>query len=174
MYWWVRQYPVTQAAWVANGTAVDVYQWLREICSWRLINHDDMTLGGSGPVHTNVQIDESCFSHKPKVHLHCVLILLDIHFSIIAGMLQHLRYGSLVWLIPAILQHWDMCKWCTKEMLPLSFLLSSSTLNRVQIYTVTSGQLTIMYLPYQLYPPIVPSTIPCISRTLLLECTPII
>ena len=71
IYWWVRQYPVTQAAKeceVANGTAVDVYQWLREICSWRLINHDDLTLEGTGPIHTNiVQIDESCFSHKPKV-----------------------------------------------------------------------------------------------------------
>ena len=70
IYWWVRQYPVTQAAKeceVANGTAVDVYQWLREICSWHLINHD-LALGGTGPIHTNiVQIDESCFSHKPKV-----------------------------------------------------------------------------------------------------------
>ena len=26
---------------VAKGNAVDMYQWLREICSWRLINHDD-------------------------------------------------------------------------------------------------------------------------------------
>ena len=75
MYWWVRQYPVTQAAHeceVAKSTAVDVYQWLREICSWRLINHDDLTLGGTGPIHTNtVQIDESCFSHKPKVCTQC-------------------------------------------------------------------------------------------------------
>ena len=48
---------------VANGTAIDVYQWLREIC-----NHNDLTLGGTGPIHTNiVQIDESNFSHKPKV-----------------------------------------------------------------------------------------------------------
>ena len=67
IYWWVQQYPVTQAAReseLAKGTTVDVYQWLREICSWRLINHDDMTLGRSAPVHTNVvQVDESCFSH---------------------------------------------------------------------------------------------------------------
>ncbi len=74
IYWWVRQYPVTQAASeceVSNKVAVDTYQWLREICNWRLLNHDDMTLGGSGPVHPNVvQIDESCFSHKPKVLCH--------------------------------------------------------------------------------------------------------
>ena len=65
MYWWVREYPVTQAAReseVAKGTAIDVYQWLREICSWRL------RLGGSTSVTTNiVEIDESCFSLKPKV-----------------------------------------------------------------------------------------------------------
>ena len=70
IYWWVRQYPITQEACeceVAKGTAVDVYQWLREICSWRLINHDDLRLGGSTAVMTNVEIDESCFSHKPRV-----------------------------------------------------------------------------------------------------------
>ena len=53
---------------VSRSVAIDVYQWLREICGWRLLNHDDLTLGGMGPVHSNVvQIDESCFSHKPKV-----------------------------------------------------------------------------------------------------------
>ena len=56
---YIQQHPMTQAAReskAAKGTAVDVYQWLREICSWRLINHDidDMTLGGSGAVHTIV------------------------------------------------------------------------------------------------------------------------
>ena len=35
MYWWVRQYPVTDAAeeaGVARNMAIDVYQWLREVC----------------------------------------------------------------------------------------------------------------------------------------------
>ena len=51
--------------------AIDVYQWLREICGWRLINYNDLRLGGAGPagpIHPKiVDIDESCFSHKPKV-----------------------------------------------------------------------------------------------------------
>ena len=88
MYWWVQQFPVTQAATeseVATGTAVDVYQWLREICSWRLINHDDMMLGGSSVYSKVVEIDESCFSHKPKVCNMNSCYLLDIviiHFII--------------------------------------------------------------------------------------------
>ena len=71
LYWWCRQYAVTDAykeAGVSKTTAIDVYQWLREVCSSRLLNHDILRLGGTGPVNTNVvQIDESCFSHKPKV-----------------------------------------------------------------------------------------------------------
>ena len=64
IYWWVQQYPVTQAASeseVVKGTAV---QW---ICGWRLINHDDMT---SGTVCTNIV--QSCFSHKSRV---CIFVL---------------------------------------------------------------------------------------------------
>ena len=54
---------------VTEATAVQAYQYFRDICSWRLLNHDSpMMLGGHGVV---VQIDESLFSHKPKV-LHIV------------------------------------------------------------------------------------------------------
>ena len=36
---------------VVEGTAVvDVYQWLRKICGCCLINHDDMSLSGNGPL----------------------------------------------------------------------------------------------------------------------------
>lgn len=36
MYWWARQYPVkdmAQEAQIELGTAIDIYQWLREVCS---------------------------------------------------------------------------------------------------------------------------------------------
>ena len=74
VYWWCRQYPVTQAcqeAGVSKTTAIDMYQWLREVCSYRLSHHDTLLLGGTGPgpIQTHIiQIDESCFSHKPKVN----------------------------------------------------------------------------------------------------------
>ena len=65
MYWWIRQYPVSDAAQeaeVQGKTAIQVYQYLRDICSWRLMSTD--ALGGPGVI---VRIDESLFRHKPKV-----------------------------------------------------------------------------------------------------------
>ena len=59
---------MTDAAEEAEETekkAVQAYQYLCDICSWRLLNHDfPLMLGGPGVV---VQIEESLFHHKPKV-----------------------------------------------------------------------------------------------------------
>ena len=67
MYLWARQYPVTDAmeeADVDRRTAIDIYQWLREVCSTKLLS-SLIVLGGPGVV---VQIDESLVRHKPKVN----------------------------------------------------------------------------------------------------------
>ena len=68
MYWWVRQYPVCDAAQeaeVEKKSAIQVYQYFRDICSWWLLNRDaPLLLGSPGAI---VQIDESLFRHKPKV-----------------------------------------------------------------------------------------------------------
>ena len=67
MYFWGREYPVGDAAEeaeVQEKTAIDIYLWLREVCSTRLITSGPVVLGGPGAV---VQIDESLFRHKPKV-----------------------------------------------------------------------------------------------------------
>ena len=67
MYLLARQYPVTDAmeeADVDRRTAIDIYQWLREVCSTKLLS-SPIVLGGPGVV---VQIDESLFRHKPKVN----------------------------------------------------------------------------------------------------------
>ena len=67
MYFWAREYPVGDAAEeaeVQEKTAIDIYQWLREVCSTRLISAGPIVLGGAGVV---VEIDESLFRHKPKV-----------------------------------------------------------------------------------------------------------
>ena len=40
IYWWIRQYPVGDAAEeakVSRETAINVYQWLREVCSTKLL-----------------------------------------------------------------------------------------------------------------------------------------
>ena len=63
MYWWARDYPVTAAAEeaeVTEATACAVYQWLREVCTTKLLQ-TPIQLGGPGIV---VQIDESLFRHK--------------------------------------------------------------------------------------------------------------
>lgn len=67
LYMWVRQYPVTDAceeAEVGERTAIDIYQWLREVCSQALLNGPPIILGGQQIV---VQVDESLFRHKLKV-----------------------------------------------------------------------------------------------------------
>ena len=67
LYWWVREYPVTAAAEeakVGRDSAINVYQWLREVCSAKLLQ-TSIQLGGPGKI---VQIDESLFRHKPKVN----------------------------------------------------------------------------------------------------------
>ena len=68
MHWWSREYPVTDAAEeakVTEATAIQAYQYFRDICSWRLVTHDSpIMLGGPGVV---VQIDESIFNHTQKV-----------------------------------------------------------------------------------------------------------
>ena len=51
---------------VQEKTAIDVYQWLREVCSTRLIIDGPIVLGGPGST-VQIIIDESLFRHKPKV-----------------------------------------------------------------------------------------------------------
>ena len=95
IYFWVRQYPVTDAheeAEVGEHTAIDIYQWLREVCSQKLLRGPPIVLGGP---HTIVQIDESLFRHKPKVSsnftiqkmvLVCICIIFECHiFTLIAS-----------------------------------------------------------------------------------------
>ena len=58
IHYWVQQYPVTAAAQdagVDKCTAIDAYQWLREICSSSLLRAPQIILGGQGAV---VQVDE--------------------------------------------------------------------------------------------------------------------
>ena len=68
IYMWARQYHVTdvsEEAEVHIETAIDIFQWLREVCSTKLLQ-TPIILGGPNVI---VQIDESMFCHKPKVQL---------------------------------------------------------------------------------------------------------
>ena len=71
---WSTDCPVTsvmeQTA-TDSRTAVDIYQWLREVCSTKL-QQIPIILGGQGSI---VQIDESLFRHEPKVRLRVEIII---------------------------------------------------------------------------------------------------
>ena len=113
MYWWAHQYPVTNAAQeakVEKNTAVQAYQYFRDICSWRLLNHDaPLMVGGPGVV---VYIDESLFRHKPKVCTTVwllVSVIVNIFIIIssrtILGIHPHDRCGFLGYVTQATLRH---------------------------------------------------------------------
>ena len=68
-------------------------KWMYTSGLGRLNNHNDMTLGGSRPVHASRLTCHACS-----------------HFSIIMGMHQPIQCGSLAWWISATPLHWDMCR----------------------------------------------------------------
>ena len=64
--WLPSQYPVSDArqeAQVVERTPIQVYQWLRDVCSTQLLQ-TSIKLGGTGMV---MQIDELLYRHEPKV-----------------------------------------------------------------------------------------------------------
>lgn len=67
IFYWCEDISVTQAVNFLNlsrVTVVDIFNFFREICT-KYFDKNPIRLGGAGLV---VQIDESCFSHKPKYH----------------------------------------------------------------------------------------------------------
>lgn len=66
MHHWSMEMPVTQAAKqvvISEKRCIDLYQWFRDVCSDKLLSAP-IVLGGPGKT---VQIDESLFTHTPKV-----------------------------------------------------------------------------------------------------------
>ena len=52
LLWWAREFPVTDfadEAEISEHTACDIYQWLREVCSTKLLQ-SPVVLGGPGVV----------------------------------------------------------------------------------------------------------------------------
>jgi len=66
---WAKDTPVIDAiddAEIDSHTGVDIYQWLQEVCTTKLLQ-TPIILGGP---RTIVQVDESLFHHKQKVSYH--------------------------------------------------------------------------------------------------------
>ena len=91
---------MSKEAEITEDTACDIYQWLREVCSTKLLN-TPIILGGPGVI---VQIDESQFKHKPKVSriflFHKYKYYCSFYNSIIEEGLQQQICGYLDWSIP--------------------------------------------------------------------------
>ena len=59
---------------ITEKSAIQLYQYFRDVCSWRLVHHDpQIVLGGTGQV---VSIDESLFCHEVKVNnSYCTMVV---------------------------------------------------------------------------------------------------
>ena len=74
---------------IRPSTGSDIYQWLREVCSPKLI------VGGFGVI---VQTDESLFRHKPKVN-NCTYLSAKIIyplFSLLPIIQAHVQPGTII------------------------------------------------------------------------------
>ncbi len=100
---WAYQLPVctvAQMVEVNKETAINVFQWLREVCSTKLVN-TSIVLGRT------VQIDESLFRHKPKVNKsHKYIINIPLLFSTTEEGQPPWRCGYLGWWTPPRLRLW--------------------------------------------------------------------
>ena len=82
IYLWAVDTPLTttvEAIGISARTTVNLYNFLRDVCSWKLLQQP-ILLGGPGVI---VQIDESLFKHKPKVkasYIHAFTQLIMVHF----------------------------------------------------------------------------------------------
>ncbi len=112
LFFWADEEGVCKAmhhSKVSEVTAINVYQWLREVCSQRLINNGPTLLGGPGKI---VQVDESCFRHKPKHHRGrpptsqiWVFGMVDTSKTPALGVLQIVPNRRRVTLLPIIQAH---------------------------------------------------------------------
>ena len=59
---------------IGTKMGINIYQWCRDMCSWKLINGPLIRLGGPGAI---VQIDESVFTHQGKVNKLYIVVLCE-------------------------------------------------------------------------------------------------
>ena len=112
---------------------VDIYQWLQEVCSTKLLA-TPIQLGGTGVV---VQIDESLFRHKPKVSV--------IHYSITPPV-QHMcnRFRMVVGDVPTVMFG---CLGLQTHLSPLQLGTYRLYLTDLQLLSYQSSRLMCFQVP---------------------------
>ena len=110
LFLWAKDDPVTSVAQImeiSRPSAIDAFQWLREVCSSKLLQN----LGGPGNI---VQIDESLFRHKPKVinidSMCRDFLKYSIYYSITGEGQQLKNSGYSDWLMFLMSLLWDIWK----------------------------------------------------------------
>ena len=94
IYWLAKQCPVSDCkneADIDKHSAIDMYQWLREVCTTRLLRDPPIVLRGPDVV---IQMDESLFRHKPK-GAGDIFMVVVIPFSIIEEGRPQMKCGCL-------------------------------------------------------------------------------
>ena len=122
IHYWSKEFPVKYAAddtEIHKNTACDMYRWLREVCSTKLLQ-TPIVLGGRGVI---VQIDESLFRYKVKASLKYTIAILQhlikhLTCSIIMVDHQTQKSGCLGWLTCPTLLPWGLCRSFPREMQP--------------------------------------------------------
>ena len=77
---------------VDKRSAIDIYQWLREVCTTRLLRDLPIVLGGQGVI---VEVDESLFRHKEAnviIHYSCKC---NTHITVEGRQPQKCGYSAL-------------------------------------------------------------------------------
>ena len=108
---WSSEDPVTgikENIDVSERVAIDAYHFLRDICSWKLLQ-SPIELGGPGKT---VQIDESLFKHKPKYHRGTgpqtekwVFGIVDTSYQPALGYMELVDQRDASTLLPIIMAH---------------------------------------------------------------------
>ena len=114
LYWWVREYPVSDAAEeaeVTRATGIQAYLYFTDVCTAKLLQAP-ILLGGPGII---LQVDDSLYRHKPKVSLMRLYIsiltlshiLWPSHHRTTVAELQQMKCGCLASWTPPNHQLWD-------------------------------------------------------------------
>ena len=97
MYCWAREYPIKDAAEgaeVDEKTAIQVYEYCRDMCSWRILNHDSLSYSVDQELYKSMKVSSDTSRRTTVAGLH------------------HERCGSSVSVTPATLLPWASCALC--------------------------------------------------------------
>ena len=132
MHSWARIYPLTDAAresQIDTGTAVDIFQWFRDICSTQLLQ-TPIIFWGQGGWDWRVYFVTSLRLCTHRIW--CMNIMLCISYSITRVAVHNRSSGCLVWWILLSNQRWVTWKLCSR----LNLVANQHTAQSITVWTL--------------------------------------